>query len=88
MGRRSRGLAGACSTALCLAALTLGIGVSTLACGGDRDERGLAFPGEDSTPESAAEMGMTEDQRREKAMLEEAAKERQEFNEGGERLQD
>lgn len=61
---------------------------AALACGGDRDERGLAFPDEVSTPESESELKMTEEQRREKAMLEEAAKERKEFNEGGERVPD
>jgi hypothetical protein len=72
-----------------IGAVLLGCGIAgaTLACGGDRDERGLSF-NEESTPESEGEMKMTEAERREKAMLEEAAKERQEFNEGGEPVPD
>jgi hypothetical protein len=82
MRRRMRG-----ATRIGAIVLASAIGASTQACGGDRNERGLAFD-EESTPESEAELKMTEAERREKAMLQEAAKERQEFNEGGERVPD
>ena len=73
-------LARASRTLLSVSALALGIGAATLACGGDRDERGLAPKDEESTPESSSEMKMTEEQRREQAMQQEQAKEREEFN--------
>lgn len=53
---------------------------SVSACGDDRVERGLALPDEESTPESAAEMEKTEEQRHQENLQQEQQKEIEEFD--------
>jgi hypothetical protein len=74
------------SAALLAAAAGLGVAAALLACSESPTEemdRGVAVDDESSTPESAGEMALTEEERRQKAMMEEQALERREFNESG-----
>jgi hypothetical protein len=59
----------------------LGVALTSLACGENKLERGLTPPGEVAAPESADEMAMTEEQRREQERKAEARQERALFEE-------
>jgi hypothetical protein len=61
--------------------VTLAATLAGLACGEDKLERGLAPPDEVAAPESADEMAMTAEQRREKERKQEARQERSLFEE-------
>jgi hypothetical protein len=80
MGTNARTLVRTLCTGLAVFALGIGLGTLTLACGGEREERGLAPADEVSTPESQREMQMTEKQRRQQEVQQDQTKEDQEFN--------
>ena len=72
--------------AVVVAASSLGIGGSLLACREKKTEemdRGVAVGDEVSTPESAGEMQMTEEERRAKAAAQDEALEQKEFEDSG-----
>lgn len=72
--------------AIVIAASGLGLGTALLACGETKTEemdRGDAVDNEVSTPESANELKMTEEERRAKAAAEQEATEQKEFNDSG-----
>jgi hypothetical protein len=67
-----------------LAALALGVGAPVLGCGEEKMERGLAAPEEQATPIDATEERMTEEQRRQREVMEDEAAEQRDFDGGQE----
>lgn len=65
-----------------LAALALGVGAPVLGCGEEKMERGLAPSQEQATPIDAAEERMTEEQRRQREVMEDEAAEQRDFDGG------
>ena len=63
-----------------LAALALGAAIPALGCGQGKMERGLAPAQEQAAPIDAAEERMTEEQRRQREVMEDEAAEQRDFD--------